>query len=45
MRAATSSPRLTLERAISIWRMRLCGLCQHDIAAALRLNQGRSAKC
>ena len=41
MRAARSSPTLTLQHAIAIWRMRFRGYCQHDIAAELRLNQGR----
>jgi hypothetical protein len=41
MRAPNSSPKLTLDHAVAIWRMRSSGLCQHDIAAELRLNQGR----
>jgi hypothetical protein len=41
MRALNSSPRLTLDHAIAIWKMRFRGACQHDIAAALHLNQGR----
>ena len=31
----------TFEQAIEIWEMLLRGLYQHDIAAALGLNQGR----
>jgi hypothetical protein len=30
-----------LEIAIEIWRMRSRGMCQHDIAANLHMNQGR----
>jgi predicted XRE-type DNA-binding protein len=30
-----------LEHAIVIWQMRWQGLCQHEIAAVLKLNQGR----
>jgi transcriptional regulator len=41
MRAERTSPPVTLERAIAIWQMRWQGLCQHEIAAALKLNQGR----
>jgi len=41
MRAANSSPRLTLDDAVTVWRMRWQGRCQHDIAAALRVNPGR----
>jgi len=41
MRAAQTSPALRLEHAITIWQMRWQGLCQHEIAAALKLNQGR----
>lgn len=41
MRAAQVSPSLTLEHAVCIWRMRWQGLCQHEIAAELQLNQGR----
>lgn len=41
MRAARNSPTLTLESAIEIWRMHWRGLCQHDIAVAFGVNQGR----
>jgi predicted XRE-type DNA-binding protein len=41
MRAVRSSPSLTREHAVAIWRLRWQGLCQHKIAAALDLNQGR----
>lgn len=41
MRAAHSSPALTLRDAIEIWRMRWRGMCQHDIAAVFHVNPGR----
>lgn len=41
MRAGRTSPPLTLDHAIAIWRMRRQGLAQHEIAATLKLNQGR----
>lgn len=41
MRAGRTSPSLTLDHALAIWRMRGQGLAQHEIAAALKLNQGR----
>ncbi len=41
MRAARTSPSLILEYAIIVWQMRWRGFCQHEIAAALNLNQGR----
>jgi predicted XRE-type DNA-binding protein len=41
MRAGRTSPSLTFAHAVAIWRMRWQGLAQHEIAAALKLNQGR----
>ena len=41
MRVGQKSPTLTLEHAVAIWRMRREGLCQHEVAATLKLNQGR----
>jgi predicted XRE-type DNA-binding protein len=41
MRAERTSPSLTLEHAIAMWQMRRQALCQHEIAAALKLSQGR----
>jgi len=41
MRSGRTSPLLTLDHAIAIWRMRWQGFAQHEIAAALKLNQGR----
>ncbi|HWB49739.1 MAG TPA: hypothetical protein VG651_11560 [Stellaceae bacterium] len=41
MRAASKSPRLTLEDAVAIWHMRRKGMCQHDIAATFHVNPGR----
>jgi predicted XRE-type DNA-binding protein len=32
---------IALEDAVDVWRMRWSGLCQHEIAAALNVNQGR----
>lgn len=44
MRAATTSPKLTLRDAVYIWRLREEGQAQHKIAAALGVNQGRIAE-
>jgi transcriptional regulator with XRE-family HTH domain len=41
MRAKPTSPPLTLDVAIEIWRRRSEGLAQHVLAAALGVNQGR----
>lgn len=41
MRAARSSPTVTLGDAVNVWLMRWQGTCQHDIAAALHVNPGR----
>jgi predicted XRE-type DNA-binding protein len=41
MRAASNSPKLTLNDALAIWRRRGRGECQHTIAATLGVNQGR----
>ncbi len=41
MRSHNISRRLTFEDAAEIWRRRLLGDAQHDIAAAFRVNQGR----
>lgn len=41
MRGRRSSPTMTLDLAVKIWRMSLYDFCQHQIAAELNLNQGR----
>jgi hypothetical protein len=40
-RAEPSSPRLTLDDAIEIWRRLGRGEAQHAVAAHFRVNQGR----
>lgn len=41
MRAARSSPTLTLGDAVEVWGMRWRGMCQHEVAAVLHVNPGR----
>jgi len=36
-----SSPRLTFDDAVEVWKRHLLGECQHHIAQAFGVNQGR----